>query len=90
MHKVVQVLPTEHYTVYVYFEDGRIVCYNAESLLSLDAFKPISDINVFMNTCTVLNDTLAWDITGDHDETKCLDIDPETLYSLPESKELIA
>ena len=25
--KIVQVVPTKEYTVYVYFEDGKIVCY---------------------------------------------------------------
>ena len=26
--KVVQVMPIENYSVYVYFEDGKIVCYD--------------------------------------------------------------
>ncbi len=26
--KVVQVVPMKDYTVYVYFEDGKIVCYD--------------------------------------------------------------
>jgi hypothetical protein len=29
-----------------------------------------------------MNDTLAWDLTGDNDPTNCLDIDPDYLYSL--------
>lgn len=43
-----------------------------------------------MESCTILNDTLAWDITGDRNESKCIDIDPDTLYNLPESVERIA
>ena len=30
--KVVRVIPTEDYTVYVYFEDGKTVCYDANML----------------------------------------------------------
>ena len=26
-YDIVQVIPNEDYTVYVYFEDGKIVCY---------------------------------------------------------------
>ena len=40
-----------------------------------------------------MNDTLAWDIGGNRDPYKCLDIDPETLYSLdhvPEKIQTIA
>ncbi len=35
-----------------------------------------------MERCTILNDTLAWDLSGTRDETNCIDIDPETLYAL--------
>ena len=39
---------------------------------------------------SILNDTLAWDTTGDRDETKCIDIDPFTLYELESMNHLIA
>ena len=42
-----------------------------------------------MNACTILNDSLAWDVTGDRDETKCLDIDPDMLYELEQVTEKI-
>ena len=32
-YDIVQVIPNEDYTVYVYFEDGKIVCYDAKTLL---------------------------------------------------------
>jgi len=89
-HKVVQVIPYEDYMVYVYFEDGKIVCYDARPLLLMKVFKPLEDINVFMNACTILNNTLAWDINGNRDETTCLDIDPEMLYELNQASERIA
>lgn len=43
-----------------------------------------------LKTCTVLNDTLAWDIGLNRDDTACLDIDPDTLYALPFVEEQIA
>lgn len=86
-HKVVQVVPTEDYKVYVYFEDGKIVCYDAKSLLDKKVFEPLRNLDIFMNTCTVLNDTLAWDILGNRDVTACLDIDPEFLYELEHTSE---
>ena len=46
--------------------------------------------DIFMDTCTILNDTLAWDISGNRDETSCIDIDPETLYELEAIDEMIA
>ena len=54
--KVVQVIPKKDYSVYVYFEDGKIVCYDMNRMLEKEAFQPLKDINVFMDTCTVLND----------------------------------
>lgn len=80
--QVVQVYPTEDYKVYVYFEDGKIVCYDAAPLLEKNVFAPLRDKSFFIDRCTIINDTLAWDVTGDRDVCKCLDIDPETLYKL--------
>ncbi len=88
--KVVQVIPTEDYTVYIYFEDGKIVCYDASHLLDKEVFAPLKDIQTFLNTCTVMNDTLAWDIKGNRNEYDCLDIDSDTLYALPYTQEMIA
>lgn len=88
--KVVQVVPMRNYSVYVYFEDGKIVCYDMHPMIEKEVFRPLKDISIFMNTCTVLNDTLAWDIQGNRDSTFCLDIDPDTLYELPYMEEQIA
>ena len=89
-HKVVQVIPTEDYKVYVYFEDGKIVCYDASNLLNKKVFEPLKNIDIFMDACTVLNDTLAWDLKGDRDVTAFLDIDPDVLYELEYTSERIA
>lgn len=88
--KIVQVLPTEDYTVYVYFEDGKIVCYDVKPLLEKEIFAVLREIEYFIKTCTIMNDTLAWDISGNRDSTKCIDIAPDTLYMLDAVKEKIA
>lgn len=88
--KVVQVIPMKDYSVYVYFEDGKIVCYDMSHMIEKDVFRPLKNMDIFMNTCTVLNDTLAWDISMNRDNTTCLDIDPDTLYALPFVEEQMA
>ena len=62
--KVVQVIPMENYSVYVYFEDGKIVCYDMIQMIEKEVFRPLKNITVFKEACTVMNDTLAWDIGG--------------------------
>ena len=89
-HNIVQVVPCEDYKVYVYFEDGKIVYYDMLPMIEKEVFQPLKNLDVFMNACTVMNDTLAWDIQGNRDNTACLDIDPDTLYSLPYVQEQIA
>jgi hypothetical protein len=87
-HEVVQVAPTVDYKVYIYFADGKIKLFDAKELVTKGVFKQLQDINIFIDTCTVLNNTLAWDITGKQDPENCLDLDPEMLYdSCPEVKE---
>ncbi|HAZ36616.1 MAG TPA: DUF2442 domain-containing protein [Clostridiaceae bacterium] len=87
-YKVIQVIPTRDFEVYIYFADGKIKLFDAKELIKKGVFKQLQDIDVFMGTCTVLNDTLAWDLIGNYDSTKCLDIDPITLYNeCPEVEE---
>ena len=81
MHSVVQVIPRDDFKVYVYFSDGHIKLYDASKLISAGGvFKKIANIETFKNSCTVMNHTLAWDVSGNFDETTCLDIDPEIIY----------
>lgn len=88
--EIVQVVPMDDYKVNVYFDDGKIVCYDASGLIEKGAFTVLKDIQIFKETCTILNDTLAWDIGGNRDVTACLDIDPYMLYELEETSEKIA
>lgn len=81
LHSVIQVKPTQDFKVYVYFTDGKIKLYDVSPLLGQGVFKQISNINAFIEKCTVINGTLAWDTGGNFDEYNCIDIDPETIYS---------
>lgn len=78
---VVQVYPTRGFKVYVYFADGKIKLYDVGPLIDKGGvFDQISQVDDFIEKCTVLNGTLAWDLSGRFDPSACLDIDPETIY----------
>ena len=51
-------------------------------LLDKGVFRALRDMEIFINRCGIMNDTLAWDIAGNGDPTACIDIDPDTLYTL--------
>lgn len=42
--EIVQTVPTKEHTVYVYFEDGKIVCYDVKPLLEKEVFAALKDI----------------------------------------------
>ncbi len=79
-HKIIQVYPTEDFKVYLYFTDGKIKLFNAKELVEKGVFQQIQNLDKFKEACTVLNDTLAWDLSGKRDPSNCLDLDPEELY----------
>ncbi|ABK61202.1 DUF2442 domain-containing protein [Clostridium novyi] len=80
MPEVIQVIPTDNFKVYVYFDDGSIHLYDASYLIKNGVFKVLQDINLFKEKCTVLNGTLAWSLDDSYDESTCLDIDPFVIY----------
>ena len=88
--EIVQVIPHRDYTVFVYFVDGKIVRYDVKPKLGRGVFKALEDIEVFMERCTIMNDSLAWDVDGTGDAASCIDIDPDMLYSLEHVEELKA
>ena len=87
---VVQVIPLDNYHVQVFFDDGKIVEYDATEDLKTEILKELKDIDKFKDACTVMNGTLAWDISGQRDMSNCVDIDPFTLYELESINNLIA
>ncbi len=84
---VKQVIPTEDYKVYVYFDDGKIILYDASELIERGIFKRLKEDNLFIETCTVLNGTLAWSPDRSYSEETCLDIDPCNLHEYPAVEE---
>lgn len=79
--EVVQVITGEGKNIIVYFSDGRITKYNMTPLIAKGGiFNKLEDRDFFTHRLTVMNNTAAWDLSGKHDPTDCIDIDPVTLY----------
>ena len=53
-------------------------------------FQALKDVSFFIKNCKMMNDTLAWDLTGSNDLSQCIDIDPEYLYGLEYAEDPIA
>lgn len=54
LHQVVQVIPKEDYSVYVYFADGAIKRYDVNHLVGSGVFAPLRDLNWYMGRCTAV------------------------------------
>ena len=86
--EVLQVVPGDNYTVYAYFNDGTVRRYDASELVMRSGIlAQLRDRKVFVDRLTVMNGTVAWDIAGNRDETKCIDIDPFVVYASPVVKD---
>ena len=80
--EVVQVFADSATSVVVYFDDGRIKRFDATWLLERGGvFLPLRNKETFRSRCTVMNGTLAWDLSGTRDETVCVDIDPVQIWN---------
>lgn len=80
--EVVQAVPGPDRTVYAYFSDGRITRYDVKPLIERGGvFDRLKDDDFFASALTVLNGTVAWDVSGVYDPTNCIDIDPFTVYA---------
>ena len=86
--KVLQAIAIDGYKVHAYMNDGSTRCVDIRPLIDKGGvFTLLKDPNIFCSTLTILNDTVAWDITGKHDPADCIDLDPFTIQSLPAYKE---
>ena len=78
---VVQAVPANNRSIYVYFSDGHIRLFDMTPLITEGGiFAQLSDESFFRERLTVMNGTAAWDLSGQHDPTNCIDLDPFTLY----------
>lgn len=79
---VVQAVPGDDFTVYAYCSDGAVRLIHMEPLIAKGGvFSPLADPSFFSARLTILNDTVAWDIAGNRDETACVDLDPYWIFS---------
>jgi hypothetical protein len=82
--KVLQSVPTDDFKVYAYLNDGSVRLFDAKGLIKPDTvYAPLGDIAFFKDRISVINDTIAWDIGGGRDPSKCIDIDPCLIFDLP-------
>ena len=83
--EIFQVVAGEDYTVYAYANDGSVRKVDIKPFLVGDCgvFEPLKDKNTFKNTLTVIGNTIAWDLEGDRDEYKCIDINPFLVFDSP-------
>ena len=79
--RIFQVEPNHDFTVNVFFDDGTIKKYDANLLIKKGGiYSVLSDIDFFINKCVIMNNTLAWDVSGNWDTTNCIDICPDLIY----------
>ena len=79
---VVQAVPGPGRTVYAYFSDGQIKQYDMSPAIERGGvFAPLADDSFFLEKLTVINDTIAWDLSGCYDPCNCIDIDPFEVYA---------
>ena len=82
--QVLQVVPTNDYKVYAYFNDGSVRLIDVKPLIKKDTvFEPLQDISFFKSKLAVINATIAWDIGGSRDSSKCIDLDPFGIFEKP-------
>ena len=82
--EVIQAVAGDNKTVYAYFSDGSIHQYDlAPQIAAGGVFAQLEDDLFFRNRLTVLNGTVAWDLSGHYDAANCIDLDPFTVYEAP-------
>lgn len=74
---VLQAVAGEDYTVFAYMLDGTVRKVSVKHLVEQGGvWERLRDADFFRNALTVLNDTVAWDLSGELDPTNCIDLDP--------------
>lgn len=78
---VIQAVALPDRIIKAYFEDGHIRCYDMKPVIAEGGvFKRLEGDDFFFGRITVMNQTVAWDVTGDRDPYQCIDIAPETIF----------
>lgn len=67
--------------VRVRFADGAERIVDVRPLVEKGGvFARLGDRDFFEGRLAVMNGTVAWDVTGDGDESRCIDLDPINIY----------
>ena len=78
---VVQAVAGSERTVYAYFSNGEIRRFDVAPMIRAGSvFERLREDSFFRDAITVLNGTVAWDVSGHFDPASCIDLDPFTLY----------
>lgn len=78
---VVQAVPGDDFTVYAYFSDGTVRLADIKPLIAKGGvFAQLADPDFFCERLTVMNDAVAWDVSGSRDPYSCIDLDPCEMY----------
>lgn len=87
--EVFQAVADNNYNVYAYINDGSIRKFDAKPLIDKGGiFEPLKNKDVFKNTLTVIGNTVAWDLIGNRDEYRCIDVDPFLVFESPVVKDI--
>ncbi|MGN1109098.1 MAG: DUF2442 domain-containing protein, partial [Oscillospiraceae bacterium] len=69
---------------------GSVRLFDAKPLIEKGGvFEKLRDKAFFAERLTVLNETVAWDVSGNHDPADCIDIDPFTVAACPETEDIL-
>lgn len=87
---VLQAVPGEEYTAYAYMNDGTVRLVDVKPLIEKGGvFLPLRDMSLFQSALTVMNETIAWDLSGKRNPSDCIDIDPFSIMEMPIVKDEI-
>ena len=79
--RVLQAVPGEDFTVYVYFNDGSVRRADMKPHIAKGGvFARLGDPAFFRDRLTVMNGAVAWDTTGTRDASQCIDFDPCVMH----------
>lgn len=82
--EVFQAVAGKNFVVYAYMNDGSIRMLDMKPIIKKGGvFKVLEDEKIFHEKLTVLNNSVAWDIGGNRDGYKCIDIDPFDIFNSP-------
>jgi hypothetical protein len=75
--EVIQVVPSNNYEIFIYFNDGSIHLFDMKNLIKEGTvFEALKNIETFKNALCIKNSTAAWNL----DNIGIVDIDPFVLF----------